>query len=179
MPAQGCSVHKPVRRVAMLQSSTCVFSRLLCCGCILVCGVSCGVQIKPLTRFLCDASLSGGSWLWACATPTQQQQQQQASGAAAGVSSSQALFQIVPAGSRQRRSSCDVEVVCSWRCLHSLTPDATQLAEPDWRPQVRPALHHSAFGLSACKSTRGVCLFACTASRLMPHSWQSPTGGPR
>jgi hypothetical protein len=32
-----------------------------------------------------------------------------------------------------------VEVVCSWRCLHSLTPDATQLAEPDWKPQVRVA----------------------------------------
>ncbi|WIA33365.1 hypothetical protein OEZ86_006502 [Tetradesmus obliquus] len=99
------------------------------------------VDIKPLTRFLCDASLSGGSWLWACYTPTQQQQQQQVSDAAPDGSSSQALFKIVPAGSRQRRSSCDVEVVCSWRCLHSLTPDATQLAEPDWRPQVLQQLH--------------------------------------
>ncbi|KAF6251995.1 hypothetical protein COO60DRAFT_568402 [Scenedesmus sp. NREL 46B-D3] len=97
-------------------------------------------DVKPLTRFLCDASLSGGSWLWACSTPTTQQQQQQqqqqqaATAAAADRSSSQALFQVVPAGSSRRRSSCAVEVVCSWRCLHSLTPDATQLAEPDWQP---------------------------------------------
>jgi hypothetical protein len=97
------------------------------------------LQIKPLTRFLCDASLSGGSWLWACSTPTQQQQQQALYSAGSSSSSSEALFQVVPPGSSHRRSSCDVEVCCSWRCLHSLTPDATQLAEPDWRPQVPAA----------------------------------------
>lgn len=46
------------------------------------------------------------------------------------------LFEVVERGSSSRRSGCDVEVVCSWRCLHSLTPDATQLAQHDWQPQV-------------------------------------------
>jgi hypothetical protein len=37
----------------------------------------------------------------------------------------------------QRSSRCDLEVTAGWRCLHSLTPDATQLADPGWAPQVR------------------------------------------
>lgn len=47
------------------------------------------------------------------------------------------LFDVVPPGSSSRRSSCDIELVCSWRCIHSLTPDAAQLAQQDWQP---PAL---------------------------------------
>jgi hypothetical protein len=33
-------------------------------------------------------------------------------------------------------SQCDVEVITPWRSLQSLTPDATQLADPGWAPPV-------------------------------------------
>jgi DNA polymerase delta subunit 1 len=39
-----------------------------------------------------------------------------------------------PAG--ERVSQCDVEVITPWRSLQSLTPDATQLADPGWAPPV-------------------------------------------
>lgn len=117
------------------------------------------LQVKLVTRFLNDTSLSGGSWLWICPTQSQQpthlqvqqiQEDEQAAGtqqllqaasktgnsSSRGGSSTAGLFELVPAGSPSRRSSCDVEVVCSWRSLHSLTPDATQLAEHNWQPSV-------------------------------------------
>lgn len=125
-------------------------------------------QVKLIMRFLSDTSLSGGSWLWACPTPStapthvpcsststpaapapglsvgpsqdldsSSGQQTGASGAGSGGGGGGgALFELVPHGSSSRRSSCDIEVVCSWRCIHSLTPDATQLAQQDWRPPV-------------------------------------------
>ena len=34
---------------------------------------------------------------------------------------------------------CCVQVAAPWRALQSLTPDATQLADPAWCPQVRPS----------------------------------------
>jgi hypothetical protein len=46
--------------------------------------------------------------------------------------------------------------VCSWRCLHSLTPDASQLAQHDWKPQalsqlspLPPALQSAAAAAAA------------------------------
>jgi hypothetical protein len=122
------------------------------------------VQVKLIMRFLADTSLSGGSWLWACPTPSTQLTHtprhhssssdiSSASHSGLAVAPSQGLsssqpgggpgggssavqFEFVPHGSSSRRSRCDVEVVCSWRCIHSLTPDATQLAQQDWTPQA-------------------------------------------
>ena len=37
---------------------------------------------------------------------------------------------------QDRVSQCDIEVVAPWRALCSLTPDATQLADPRWQPKV-------------------------------------------
>lgn len=121
-------------------------------------------------RFLSDTSLSGGSWLWACPTPSTapthvprsststpaapapglsvgpfqdldssssgQQAGASGPGSGSGGGGGGVQFELVPHGSSSRRSSCDIEVVCSWRCLHSLTPDATQLAQQDWQPPV-------------------------------------------
>jgi hypothetical protein len=121
-------------------------------------------QVKLVMRFLSDTSLSGGSWLWACPTPsthlthtprnhdnstTQRahnahttplevpSHSQPASRQGRPLSAGGGLFEVVPPRSSNRRSSCGLEVVCSWRCLHSLTPDATQLAQHDWQPPVR------------------------------------------
>jgi hypothetical protein len=114
-------------------------------------------------RFLSDTSLSGGSWLWACPTPSthlthKPRDHNDATTHSAHTtlsedpshqpSSSQAgrdggLFEVVPPGSSSRRSSCGLEVVCSWRCLHSLTPDATQLAQHDWQPLVSACMHNT------------------------------------
>lgn len=35
---------------------------------------------------------------------------------------------------QQRASNCGIEVEAGWRSLQCLTPDATQLADADWRP---------------------------------------------
>ncbi len=77
-------------------------------------------QVKPITRFLCDTGLSGASWVY---LPL--------------ASSSSAGYTLV--SERDRLSTCSLEVVAPWRCLQSLTPDATQLADPDWQPNVRAA----------------------------------------
>ncbi|GFR40574.1 hypothetical protein Agub_g1153, partial [Astrephomene gubernaculifera] len=93
--------------------------------------------VKLLMRFLCDTGLSGGAWLY---LPP-------AGGAAAGAASVEAAVEAaaaaaVPAqgyvavASSSRLSTCDMEVVAPWRSLQSLTPDATQLADPDWCPEV-------------------------------------------
>ena len=37
-------------------------------------------------------------------------------------------------------STCALEVTVPWRCLHSLTRDATQLADTDWAPSPPPAV---------------------------------------
>jgi hypothetical protein len=123
--------------------------------------------VKLIMRFLSDTSLSGGSWLWACPTPSTQlthtprnhssssdissahsslsvapsqdlnsSQLGSGQGYGPGGGSSGVQFEFIRHGSSSRRSSCDVEVVCSWRCIHSLTPDATQLAQQDWTPQA-------------------------------------------
>lgn len=137
--------HQPNTPSCFVMPGFCVCTHELALLLLLLLGWLHNCQVKPLTRFLCDASLSGGSWVWVCSTPThrsspQQQQQQQNMAAAApgsSISSSRPLMcEFVPAGSGRRRSSCAVELVCSWQCLHSLTPDATQLAELDWQPQV-------------------------------------------
>lgn len=41
---------------------------------------------------------------------------------------------------RERISNCAVEVEVPWQALQCLTPDATQLADTDWRPQMPPGL---------------------------------------
>ncbi|KAF8067421.1 POLD1 [Scenedesmus sp. PABB004] len=93
-------------------------------------------DVKPLTRFLCETSLSGGSWLWVGPPAAETAGGAAADGAGGGAPPPPPPpLEWVPPGPR-RRSTCDVEVVAGWRCLHSLTPDATQLAEPDWRPPV-------------------------------------------
>lgn len=78
------------------------------------------IQVKPLTRFLCDTSLSGGAWLY---IPSQ---------GSTGVG-------YTAVSVTDRASCCDVEVVAPWKCLESLTPDATQLADTTWQPEVNGA----------------------------------------
>jgi len=41
---------------------------------------------------------------------------------------------------RERISNCALEVEVPWQALQCLTPDATQLADTDWRPQMPPGL---------------------------------------
>lgn len=41
---------------------------------------------------------------------------------------------------RERISSCAVEVEASWQALQCLTPDATQLSEAEWQPQMPQGL---------------------------------------
>ena len=127
-------------------------------------------QVKLLMRFLCDTGLSGGSWLYVTNTtnntptslPLQATTVPFSSGAAstgsgaAGPSSAVAAaaggrggggvvgLRVIPRV--QQSSSCDIEVVCSWRCLHTLTPDATQLADTTWEPQV-----------GGCVGVDGIC----------------------
>ncbi|KAL6749923.1 hypothetical protein V8C86DRAFT_2828740, partial [Haematococcus lacustris] len=74
-------------------------------------------DVKPVTRFLCDAGLSGGGWL--LLPPA---------------SDSGLGYTAVELGSRWSRSG--LEVVAPVACLQPLTPDATQLADPHWQPQA-------------------------------------------
>jgi hypothetical protein len=77
-------------------------------------------------RFLCDTGLSGGAWLHIAP----------ARGGRSG-------YQTVSPGARV--STCDLEVVAPWTALDCLTPDATQLADEAWQPEV---------GAAACLSRR-------------------------
>ncbi|GMH36104.1 hypothetical protein BSKO_03972 [Bryopsis sp. KO-2023] len=61
-------------------------------------------EVKLLTRFLCDTSLSGSSWLVVDD------------------------YQVVPMD--RALSGCDCEVICSWKSLTGLTPDIVQIADP-------------------------------------------------
>jgi hypothetical protein len=78
---------------------------------------------KLLHRFLCDTGLSGGAWLH---VPP--------AGSGSGGGSGGGGFVEVP--ERERVSTCDLEVAAPWGAVECLTPDATELAEPDWKPQV-------------------------------------------
>ena len=62
---------------------------------------------------------------------------------------------LSPVPARDRISRCHVEAMAPWRALQSLTPDATQLADPSWIPDActskisagelqTPALHEAA-----------------------------------
>ncbi|KAK9805765.1 hypothetical protein WJX73_007272 [Symbiochloris irregularis] len=84
-------------------------------------------EVSLLQRFLTDTSLSGGAWM--CVT---------LQSAEAGGKSPDTCGQLVQGG--QRLSSCAVEAIMPWQCLHSLTPDATQLADEAWTPQEPPAV---------------------------------------
>ncbi|KIZ06809.1 hypothetical protein MNEG_1145 [Monoraphidium neglectum] len=72
---------------------------------------------KLMHRFLCDTGLSGGAWLHIAP----------ARGGRSG-------YQTVSPGARV--STCDLEVVAPWTALDCLTPDATQLADEAWQPEV-------------------------------------------
>lgn len=68
-------------------------------------------------RFLCDTSLGGGSWVFVPAEGPEQEG-----------------YSVTPP--RSRKSSCQIEVSAPWRALHALSPDATQLADAHWAPEV-------------------------------------------
>ena len=40
-------------------------------------------------------------------------------------------------GSREKISLCSIEATVPWQALQCLSPDATQLADPDWQPDAR------------------------------------------
>jgi hypothetical protein len=141
-------------------------------------------EAKLPHRFLCDTGLSGGAWLHilsaAAAAAT-------AGGGKAGGSSSAAAAAAAPAGGGgdqplgpltsssgagprggfsvvppdERVSTCDLEVVAPWRAIDCLTPDATQLADADWKPEascaaavlVGQTLEIAGMWLSASKSS--------------------------
>lgn len=50
------------------------------------------------------------------------------------------------AEAQQRTSNCAVEVEAPWRSMRCLTPDATQLADAEWKPQPPPGLAGAAGG---------------------------------
>ncbi|KAA6423641.1 MAG: DNA polymerase delta catalytic subunit, partial [Trebouxia sp. A1-2] len=90
-------------------------------------------EVNALQRFLVDTAVSGGSWIH---VPT----------AAAQAPSAQTLAPTTPmktgtsghAGSSPALATGQVggcqAVIAPWRSLQALTPDATQLADPTWRP---------------------------------------------
>lgn len=80
-------------------------------------------DVKVLTRFLCDTGLSGASWTYIPAAATAAAGQQGSGGA--GYSAVQPQHRV---------STCHLELSVPWRCLQSLTPDATQLADSSWAP---------------------------------------------
>ena len=40
-------------------------------------------------------------------------------------------------GRQEQISLCTIEAVASWQAIQCLSPDATQLADPDWKPSLR------------------------------------------
>lgn len=66
-------------------------------------------QIKLLTRFLSDASMSGGSWVMI------------------------RDYQLVATSTR--RSTCSLELTCSWTAVNSISPDIVQISQSN-EPQI-------------------------------------------
>jgi DNA polymerase delta subunit 1 len=88
--------------------------------------------VKPLTRFLCHAGLSGGSWVHV------PMPRGGAGGDGGGNTNTNTTLRLIPKGAPGRLSTADVEAIVPWRCLHALTPDATQIA--GWSPPQFGAL---------------------------------------
>ncbi|KAF6253905.1 hypothetical protein COO60DRAFT_1642829 [Scenedesmus sp. NREL 46B-D3] len=90
-------------------------------------------DVKPLTRFLCDASLSGGSWLWACAYP------QHSSSSSSSSSSSRPPQQ-------QQLTAAAVKRFSRWFLLAAAAAGAAVLQQLD---PVPPALRTAAAAAAA------------------------------
>lgn len=105
-------------------------------------------EVSSLQRFLADVPLSGGAWL-----------------SVRAVNSSDDISKVgycmVPA--ERRTSTCDIEVTSSWRSMTCLSPDATQLADPEWSPfsgrasqcESEPAQPSPAVAMGAEAALRG------------------------
>ncbi|KAL3139857.1 hypothetical protein ABBQ38_004153 [Trebouxia sp. C0009 RCD-2024] len=115
-------------------------------------------EVNVLQRFLVDTSVSGGSWLHvppasphpssshplAPATPPKPASWGMAGGATGQAGGCQLVDE------RHQVSGCALEVVAPWRSLQPLTPDATQLADPTWKPHpFKPHLSGSSRGAGA------------------------------
>lgn len=74
-------------------------------------------DIKPLQRLLVDAPMNGGGWL--CLPP------------AGGGVAAEGWRPVPPA---QRVSTCDLEAAAPWQAVCCLSPDSTQLTDPEWSP---------------------------------------------
>ena len=70
-----------------------------------------------------------GAWLYVAPSAADQP-----SAAGQGFQEASGL-QIV--GPRDQISLCSIEARASWRAVQCLSPDATQLADPDWQPDAR------------------------------------------
>ncbi|KAL0056285.1 hypothetical protein WJX82_009537 [Trebouxia sp. C0006] len=104
-------------------------------------------EVNALQRFLVDTAVSGGSWIHVPPAAAQAPPAQTlapttpikagASGHA-GSSPAPAPGQVggcqAVTDQKHRLSNCALEVIAPWRSLQALTPDATQLADPTWRP---------------------------------------------
>lgn len=87
-------------------------------------------EIAPLQRFLADVPVCGGAWL---AIPKGHTQ-----GGRMEVATPEKSQRAPYAGYIEPQhciSNCDIEVIAqSWKTIRCLSPDATQLAIPDWSP---------------------------------------------
>ncbi|DBA67150.1 TPA: hypothetical protein ACH3X2_001471 [Trebouxia sp. C0005] len=104
-------------------------------------------EVNALQRFLVDTAVSGGSWIHVPTAAAQAPSAQtlapttpMKTGTSGHAGSSPALATGQVGGcqavtdQKHRLSNCALEVIAPWRSLQALTPDATQLADPTWRP---------------------------------------------
>lgn len=108
-------------------------------------------ETKPFMKFMVDTGLAAGAWLF---LPSQAWLQSDCGKRYMELKSDQVTLKPLVSSERsdahqavthlpseQRLSTCDMELLCPYTALDSLTPDATQLADPHWQPALLQAVN--------------------------------------